>query len=329
MKLIVPMAGYGKRLRPHTFSRPKPLINVAGEPMLKFVLDSLKGVKIDEYVFIVGYLGEQIEAYIRGNYRIKASFVEQKDMIGQSHAVYLARAHLSGPAILLFADTLFETDLSVVNKTDADAIAFVKEVDDPRRFGVVEVDKSGKVTRFIEKPTGMDNKNVVIGLYYIRDSSQMLQAIEKQLADETRKLKGEFFIADAFQTMVEDGALFRTQPVTTWLDCGKPETVLETNRYLLDHGRDTSGQVSGVGVTVVPPVNVHPTARITNSVIGPYATIAAGCRIEQSIIRDSVIEAQADVVNSLLDQSLIGREAHIAGRFRALNVGDESSVALD
>jgi len=327
MKVIIPMAGFGKRLRPHTFSRPKPLINVAGEPMLKHVLDSLDGVKVDEYIFIVGYLGDQIEQYVRENYQVKATFVEQKEMIGQAHAIYLTREHLNGPVIVLFADTLFEADLGIINTTGADAVAFVRQVEDPRRFGVVELGPDGRVTRFIEKPSSMENRNVVIGLYYIRDSAHMLRAIEQQMARKTMT-KDEYFIADAFQIMVDEGAVFHTQPVTNWLDCGTPGTVLETNRYLLDHGHDNSAQIELSGVMIVPPVNIHPTAQIVNSVIGPHTTVAAGCHIEHSIIRDSIIDSGAEVVSSLLGQSLIGRDAIVAGRYRILNVGDESSVGF-
>jgi glucose-1-phosphate thymidylyltransferase len=325
MKVVIPMAGYGKRLRPHTYSRPKPLINVAGQPMLKHLLDPLGELEIEEYIFIVGYLGEQIEEYISANYGFKASFVIQEELIGQAHAVYLAREHLNGPAIVLFADTLFETDLSVINTTDADAVAFVKEVEDPRRFGVVEVDAGGHVTRFIEKPDSVENKQVVIGLYYIRDSQHMIRAIETQMARK-HMTKGEFFLADAFQIMIEEGAAFRTQNVEVWLDCGKPETVLGTNRYLLDNGFDNSHTVRVEGVTVIPPAHVDPDARLENAIIGPYATISAGCHVSSSIIRDSIIDRGARVSDALLMQSLVGRNAHVSGRYCVINVGDESSV---
>lgn len=327
MKAVIPMAGYGKRLRPHTFSRPKPLINVAGEPMLKHVLDSLGSLPIEEYIFIVGYLGEQIEEYVRANYKVKSTFVEQKEMIGQAHAIHLTKEHLTGPVIVLFADTLFDADLSAINITDADAMIFVHQVEDPRRFGVVVQDSEGKVTQFIEKPSSMENRNAVIGLYYIRDAARLLDAIEKQLARKVMT-KDEYFIADAFQIMIEDGAVFRTQSVKTWLDCGKPETVLETNRYLLDHGHDNSSKVKQDGFIVVPPVFIHPTAVITNSIIGPHTTVGAGCHISESLIRNSIVDAGADVKLSLLEQSLIGRDASVAGRVRVLNVGDESSIGF-
>ena len=323
MQIIIPMAGYGKRLRPHTFSRPKPLINVAGEPMLKFILDTLAQIKIDEYIFIVGHLGEQIEDYVRQTTDINAHFVTQDEMKGQSHAVYLARDYINGPSMILFADTLFETDLSVIEKTDADGIAFIKEVEDPRRFGVVERDATGRVTRFIEKPTSLDNKQVVIGFYYIRDTAAMLKAIEKQMANQ-QMTKGEYFLTDTFQLMVNDGAVFHTEAVDTWLDCGKPETVLETNRYLLEHGRDTSAAVTQKNVVVIPPVYVHPSATLEDVVIGPHATISADCTIRHSIIRDSVIDMGTEVCDSMLTGSLVGRAARVSGRWQTLNIGDES-----
>lgn len=325
MQIIIPMAGYGKRLRPQTFSRPKPLINVAGEPMLKFILDALAQVKIDEYIFVVGHLGDQIEEYIRKNTDINARFVTQDEMVGQSHAVYLARDYIDGPGMILFADTLFEADLSVIEKTDADGIAFIKDVKDPRRFGVVELDDTGRVSRFVEKPTSMDNKQAVIGFYYIRDTAAMLKAIEKQIAEQ-QMTKGEYFLTDTFQIMVDNGATFRTHGVDVWLDCGKPETVLETNRYLLEHGHDTSAALIQKNVAVIPPVYVHPSAKLENAVIGPHATISANCIISHSIITDSVIDVGAEVTNTLLNGSLVGRDAKVSGHFQTLNIDDESTI---
>jgi glucose-1-phosphate thymidylyltransferase len=325
MQIIIPMAGYGKRLRPHTFSRPKPMLNVAGEPILKHLLDSLEPLEISEFIFIVGHLGDQIEDYIRANYKLKSTFVMQTEMMGQSHAIWLARDTIQGPVVLVFADTLFETDLSVINTTDADAIVFVKEVDDPRRFGVVELGKGGRVTRFIEKPSSVENKQALVGLYYLRDSGAMLKAIETQITEKTMT-KNEFFIADAFQIMVDNGAVFRTQPVSTWLDCGKPETILDTNRYLLDHGHATSSDLSDSNVAVIAPVYIDPSARIANSVIGPHATISANCRISHSIVRNSIIDTGAEVRNMILERSLVGRDAHVVGHLQTLNIGDESTL---
>jgi glucose-1-phosphate thymidylyltransferase len=327
MKVIIPMAGHGKRLRPHTYSRPKPLLNVAGQPILKHLLDSLAGLEIEEYIFVVGHLGEQIEEYIAKNYAVKATFVVQEELIGQAHAIYLAREHLGGPVIVLFSDTLFEADLSVITTTDADAIAFVKEVEDPRRFGVVEIDDEGRVTRFIEKPDSLDNKQAVVGLYYLRDSEHMLRAIETQM-EQNQMTKGEFYLADTFQIMVDEGAIFRIQEVDVWLDCGKPETMLETNRFLLERKFDNSSEFTSESVAIIPPVYIDPSARVENAVIGPYAVISAGCHIRDSIIRDSIIDTGAEVVRSLLDRSLIGCNVRVSGQYGNMNIGDDTSVSF-
>jgi len=326
MKVVIPMAGYGKRLRPHTYSRPKPLINVAGQPLVKHVIDSLEGLDIDEYIFIVGYLGAQIEDYILANCDVKASFVTQHEMVGQAHAIYLARELLEGPTIVLFADTLFKADLNPIKDAgSADALVYVREVKDPRRFGVVELNGENRVTRFIEKPDSLNNRQAVIGLYYVREANSLLGAIETQM-ERKQMTKGEFFIADAFQIMIDEGAIFETQPVDVWLDCGKPETVLETNRYLLANGFDNSEEFKGNNVTIIPPVNIHPDAVFEHAIIGPHATVAADCHVSYSIVRDSIIDTGAVVQYALLDQSLIGRDARVVGQYSTLNVGDESSI---
>jgi len=324
MKVVIPMAGHGTRLRPHTYSRPKPLINVAGQPMLKYLLDSLQELNIDQYIFIVGYLGDQLKEYITSEYDFDSVFLRQEDLTGQSPAIYLARDYIQGPTIILFADTLFETDLGIIT-SDVDGVIFTKEVPDPKRFGVVKTNAEGHIVSFIEKPDTMENRNAVIGLYYVRKGEDLLRAIEQQVATETLT-KGEFYIADAFQIMINQGAKFRTQDVSTWLDTGKPETVLETNQYLLEHGRDNSDQVNFPGVSIIAPVNIHPDAKVRNSIIGPYTTIAAHCEVSDSIIRDSIVDVGAQVLNSILDKSLIGQNASVAGRYRTLNVGDQSSI---
>jgi glucose-1-phosphate thymidylyltransferase len=328
MKVVIPMAGYGTRMRPHTYSRPKPLISVAGYPMLRHLLDTLEGIAIDEYIFIVGYLGDQIEAWINENYDFKATFVVQDELIGQAHAIYLAREYLDGPCIILFSDTLFEAEVDAINQTEADGLVFVQEVEDPRRFGVVRLDDEGRVVQFVEKPDSMELRDAVIGLYYIRDSKALIRAIETQM-ERNEMTKGEFYLADAFQIMIDEGADFRVKEVDVWLDTGKPETVLETNRWLLDHGHDNTSQLALEGVTIVPPVYIHPEAAIRHAVIGPYASVGKGCRVENSIVTNSIIDDGAVVLNVMLEESLIGRDAHVEGRYVSLNVGDSSSVNFD
>lgn len=329
MKVIIPLAGFGTRLRPHTYTKPKPLINVAGKPVLGHLLDKISGLDIDEYIFIVGYLGDQVEDYVNREYKLNARFVEQKEMLGQAHAISLAQEYLDdGPVFILFVDTLFEADLSILGKGDEDAVIFVKEVEDPRPFGVVTLNVDDYITGFIEKSSQMDNRLAVVGLYYFKSGNQLISAIQ-ELMDRKIMTKNEYFLADAMDIMVKRGLKFRTAPVSVWLDAGKPETVLETNRYLLENGRDNSAEVTGqTNLIIVPPVNIHPSAQITNSIIGPHVTIAAKCVITSSILRDTIVDEGATCKNTLLEQSLIGRNAHVEDQYRSVNVGDSSAVGF-
>jgi glucose-1-phosphate thymidylyltransferase len=329
MKVVIPLAGFGTRLRPHTFTKPKPLINVAGKPVLGHVLDMFKDIPVDEFIFITGHLGDQIEQYVTNQYpHLQARYFEQKEMNGQSTAVYLAKDHLSGPMLIVFVDTIVETDLSMLKDEKADAVAWVKPVEDPRRFGVALVGPDGYVTKLIEKPSDVSNNLVVVGFYYLKDSQAFMRAIEEQIARDI-KTKNEYFLADALQLMLDKGMKMRVQPVEVWEDCGKPETVLHTNRYLLDHGHDNSAGVAAGDNIIIPPVNIDPTAKITNSVIGPYVTIAANCRVENSIVRDSIIDRGATIQTALLAQSLIGQDARLSGKYRTFNVGDSSEVGFE
>ncbi len=325
MNVIIPLAGFGTRLRPHTYTKPKPLINVAGKPVLGHLLDKLQGLEIDEMVFIVGYLGDQIETYVSANYNFRAKYVEQKELLGQAHAIYLAKDLVKGPTLILFVDTLFEANLSQLNHEQSDGVIYVKEVEDPRRFGVTLVDQAGHITRLIEKPESMQDNLAVIGLYYVKDIQHLMSAI-KSLMDRNIQTKGEFYLADALQLMIDDGAVLRPERVNIWLDCGTVDTVLETNRYLLKHNMDNSAEVASISSIIIPPVQIHPTARIKNSIIGPYVTIAAKCEIEGSIIRDSIVDEESYIKDSTLGQSLIGRKVDLIGRYRQLNLGDSSFV---
>ncbi|HRE46904.1 MAG TPA: sugar phosphate nucleotidyltransferase [Aggregatilineales bacterium] len=329
MKVIIPLAGFGTRLRPHTFTKPKPLINVAGKPVLGHLLDKIAGLPIDEYIFIVGYLGEQVEEYVTTKYKIPARFIEQRELLGQAHAIWLAREHLNNDSVfIIFVDTLFETNLSGLSQPDGDSLIFVKEVEDPRPFGVVTLNDQGYITQFVEKPESVENKLVVVGLYYFEQSNPLISAID-DLMTQKKMTKNEYFLADAMQLMIERGVRFKPRRVSEWLDCGRPDTVLATNRYLLKHENDNSEQIiDKEGVIIIPPVNISPTAKIKNSVIGPYVTIGANCVIDSCILRDTIIDDGARCENSLLEQSLIGRNAVVEGRFRTLNVGDSSAVGF-
>jgi glucose-1-phosphate thymidylyltransferase len=327
MNVIIPLAGFGTRLRPHTYTRPKPLINVAGKPVLGHILDKLKGLDVDEIVFIVGYLGDLVKDYVEANYEFKTHYVEQKELLGQAHAIYLARELVKGPSLILFVDTLFEANLDCLKQEASDGVIYVKEVEDPRRFGVTLVNDQGLITRLIEKPSSMDDNLAVIGLYYVKDIQRLMAAI-KMLMDKNIQTKGEFYLADALQLMIDDGAVLRPEPVSVWLDCGKPETVLETNRYLLKHNMDNSASVASISSIIIPPVHIDPTVKVKNSIIGPNVTIAANSEIEDSIIRNSIVDEESYIKDAMLEASLIGRKVDLLGRYRQLNLGDSAQISF-
>ena len=330
MKIVIPLAGFGKRLRPHTFTKPKPLINVAGKPVLGHVLDAFEKLdNVEEIIFIVGHLGEQIEEYVAKEYpHIRARYFKQEELSGQSTAIYLARGHLHGPMLMVFVDTIIKTDLSLLKDETADAVTWVKAVEDPRRFGVAEVGEDGWVKRLVEKPEDKANNLVVVGFYYFKQGQELMDCIREQLERDIRT-QNEYFLADAVNLMLERGTQMRVQMVDVWQDCGTTETVLDTNRYLLENGHDNSAEVQADGYVVLPPVNIHPSAVVKASVIGPHATLAANCRVENSIIRDSIVDEEAVVQDALLGESLIGRSARVGGRFRAFNVGEASEVGFE
>ena len=327
LKIVIPMAGFGTRLRPQTWSRPKQLLSIAGKTVIEHVLDQFNTLPAEvevEYIFIVGYLGEKIEAFMNARYpHLNVRYVVQSEMRGQSHAIYLAKDYLHGPMLMVFADTLIETDLSALGADEIGGIAWVKPVPDPRRFGVAEVGADGLVTRLIEKPAEMHNNLAVVGFYYFREAEALIEAIETQMA-RGQQLKGEFFLADAVNIMLEGGLRMRTQRVETWLDAGTPQAVLETNRYLLDHGAGNAADFSARGVAVIPPVYIHPEAEITAAVIGPHVSIGADCRIENAVIADSILEDGAQVANAVLAHSLVGQRATVRGKAAEINLGDDA-----
>jgi len=326
MKIVIPLAGFGTRMRPHTWTRPKPLVPVAGKAVLGHVLDMFQALPGDhEFIFIYGWLGGQIEKYVQANYpNLKARYIEQVNQNGQSSAIYLAKDYLEGPMLMVFVDTLIETDLTQLPNEPLEAVAWVKAVPDPRRFGVAEIGTDGRVKRLIEKPATMDNNLAVVGFYYFKEARQLITAIEEQMARNIQ-LKGEYFLADAVNLMLARGLTMRVEQVEVWEDCGTPDYILHTNRYLLGTGRDNTAQAQRPGVVLVPPVFIDSTAQVTNSVIGPNASIGVGATISNSIVRDSIISDDAQVSDALLDQSLVGARAAVRGHFTALNISDDST----
>lgn len=330
LKIVLPMAGLGTRLRPHTWSRPKQLLQVAGKPLLHHVLQSLHSLPPmlpREYIFITGHKGEQIRSFSAEAYpEMAVRYAEQHDLLGQSHALYQARQFIAGPVLLVFSDTLIETDLAFLAEPPAEALAWVRDVPDPRRFGVARLDAAGKVQEIIEKPSTLDYRMAVVGFYYFPDGEELVDAIEEQLVKDVRA-RGEFYLADAVNILLKRGLDMRTLPVRTWMDAGSVESLLETNAYLLENGQaNFHKRADGDGLSIIPPVFIDPAAQVEGSVIGPYVSIGAGARIENSILRNTIVEDHADIQGCELTDSLVGQRGLLRGVRGIISIGDDSRV---
>lgn len=323
------MAGFGSRMRPHTWNRPKPLLYLAGMTVLDHSLyqfKSLPNLNDAEYVFIVSpNQGEQIQEHMDTVHPDKkVHYLVQEHMQGQSQAISLGDKLLEGPILISFSDTLIETDLAFLTKETTDGVAWVKPMKDPRRFGVVEVDKDGLAKKLIEKPSDITNNLVVVGFYYFRDGKMLLSAIEEQIK-RGASLKGEYFLSDAINIMLERGAKIKVKQTEVWLDAGIPESLLETNRYLLDHGRCNCDPVAiKEGVTIIHPVSIPSGTILKAAVIGPHVTLGEGVDLENVVIRNSIIEAGTRIKDMVVESSLIGRNVILEGRPERLNIGDNS-----
>ena len=324
MKVIIPAAGIGTRLRPHTYSVPKVLLQVAGKPMLAHILDSVRRLRPEKVILIVGFLGDQIVQYVSKNYKFKCSFIEQKELKGLGYAINMAAPELEDdqPALIILGDTIFDADLLPVIKGKHDSLG-VKRVADPRRFGVAEK-RGGFVSRLIEKPKKPTSNLAVVGIYYIKSSGVLKASLDRVI---TRRMmtKGEYQLTDALQLMIDGGVKFRTFNVKGWYDCGKPEALLETNRQLLGKGK----QVRRLkGSRIIAPVFVAKSARVEGCVLGPNVSVGEKAHLRNSTIENSIIGRRALVENSTLTSSLVGNRARIERASGSVNVGDSSEIDL-
>jgi len=323
MKVVIPLAGKGTRLRPHTHSKPKPLMRLAGKTVLGPILDKLKTLPVEEVIFITGDMEDQIKEYVVRNFDFKTRYIKQDELKGDGHAVSLAEKYVDGDMLVIFVDTIFEADLNKIKDIDADGVIWVKATENPERFGVVLVENN-KITRFVEKPKEYVSNLAAVGMYYFKDASLLFDHLKGTLNEGRTSHGGEHRIADALSRMLEHGVNLTPLEVDVWADCGKPETLLSTNRYLLENGHHR--QIPVDNTVIIPPVHIEDGAHIKNSIIGPYVSIGKNCHIENSIIKDSIVDENATIKSAALVKSLVGDSASIHDIFRRLNIGDSSEI---
>jgi glucose-1-phosphate thymidylyltransferase len=326
----MPVAGKGTRLRPHTHLTPKPLLRVGDKPVLSYILDDLRELGVNEAVLITGHLKEKVEAFMTAEYPdFNAVYTEQVEQLGTADAIGLAEPFVQEEMLIIFVDTLFDADLTLVKRLpdDVAGVIWAKEVEDYQRFGVIVTDEDGFMKQIIEKPSTPVSKLANIGLYYIRDWKLLFEGIH-HVMNSPPGGAGEYYLTDAFQYMVDHGAKLKVEPVHGWYDAGKPDTLLETNLHVLSTSRGRSPESLGSGVTVHEPVHVAEGVTLENSEIGPNVTLGAGTTVRGSTLRDSIVGANASIVDSQLNDSLIGSDVKVQGVRGQVDLGDHSVVVV-
>ncbi len=321
MKAVIPVAGIGTRLRPQTITIPKALLNVAGKPILGHILDGLIDMGVTELIPIIGYKGELVRDYITCNYNMPTHFVVQDEQKGIAHAVSLTRPHADkSELIIILGDTIIKTDFARIPQV-GDYVLGVHEVEDARRFGICEVE-GDIITNVVEKPEKPTSNLAVVGLYYLHDSTPLFEACA-ELIDKDIMTRGEYQITDALQLMIRGGIEFHPYEIEGWFDCGKMETLLETNRVLLE---DMDGAYTREGSIIIPPCYIDRESEITRSIIGPYVSVARGCRINDSIIRNSILNESSLLRDIMLEGSVVGAFAEVTGGRSSYNISDYSQI---
>ena len=325
MKAIIPVAGSGTRLKPHTLTKPKVLMNVAGKPMIHYIIEQLiKEKLVNEIIMITGVMGDMIEDYLKENFKFRFKFIEQKKQLGLGHAVNCANTEFkeNEDVLLILGDTLFDLKLNELCNSKYSVIG-VKKVDDPKRFGVVEINRQGFISRFVEKPASAEvspSNEAIVGIYYLKNSNALFGSLDDIIARGV-KTKNEFQLTDALSDMLSKEERLITYEVEHWLDCGKKETILDTNEYFLNK---FNKKYNYKGCLLKHPLYIGENVVIENSIIGENVTIADNCTIINSIIKRAIIEEHSSIENVIIDDSLIGEHTRIRKRAEALNLGDYS-----
>ena len=332
MKAIIPVAGAGTKLRPLTYTQPKALIPLAGKTILSVIIDQLLAVGVTEFVFVIGYLGEKIQRYISKTYpNLSYTFITQSDRRGTGHAIWLTKESTQNDEeiLIVLGDTICDYNLKEVLQSETSMIG-VRKVDDPRSFGVAELNENDQVVRMVEKPLIPKSNMAMVGIYYIKDATLMYQILDQQLENHAQE-EGEYHLTNALQLMIEQGSYMKAFRVNNWFDCGKKETLLATNAILLK--QMSSGDVSQhntqyTNSVIIPPVSIAEGCHIVDSIIGPNVSIGEQTKVQSAIIKDSIIGSYAELDEVVLHSSIIGSDAFVRGLSQSLNIGDNTEIDL-
>lgn len=329
MKAIIPVAGAGTKLRPHTYTQPKALIPLAGKTILSIIVDQLHEAGIKDFIFIIGYLGDKIQDYVKKNYPdLNCDFVQQNERYGVGHAINLTKELVGNEEVLIvLGDTIADYDVKEIINSPYSMLG-VKKVDDPRNFGVAEIEEDGFISRVVEKPSIPKSNMALVGVYKIKETDFMFSCLEKLIVHNDKGYD-EFSLTDALECMMQRGARFKSFKVPNWFDCGKKESLIESNATLLKKfGGNINGSHKFENTIFIPPVSIGEGCDIRNSVIGPHVTIGEHTRISHAIVKDSIIGSYSNLVEIVLSRSLIGNDTEVRGVNRSLNIGDNTAIDL-
>jgi glucose-1-phosphate thymidylyltransferase len=326
MKVLIPVAGAGTTLRPHTHTQPKPLIPVAGKPILGHIVDYLVRAGMDDFVFVVGYMGDKIRNFIQDNYsdRFRFSFVNQEPRLGIGHAIWLCREVLEDkPVLIAFGDTIIDVDINRV-LASPESVVCVQEVEDPRLFGVALLNDEGYLRSVSEKPSIPKSNLAMVGMYKLQETPRLISALDN-LINSQQKTHGEFQLTDALMQLIKEGVKIRTLKVNNWFDCGKRESLIEINRILLDR-METDSLPEFPNTVLVPPVYLSRGCKIQDSVIGPNVAVGEYAQIKDSIIQNSILGDYSRLESIVLKSSILGNDSILVGRSHSVNIGDNTEI---
>ena len=331
MKAIIPVAGAGRRLRPFTYTQPKPLIPVAGKPILSYIIDQLKDLGVDEFVFVIGYLGEKVRGYVDEAYpNLKKTYILQEERRGSGHAIWLAKKAIgrTKEVVIVFGDTMLEGKLDHIVSCKKTCVAY-KPVDDPRRFGVIETNEEGHIVRMVEKPRMPKSNKALVGFYKISDYTQLHESLEQVLAEAEKEGGGAVTITDGLMAMLDAGHPMHAEHVDRWFDCGDAEVLLKTNKILLEkRGYGESASPAFDGTILIHPVSIGKGCTITNAIIGPHVSIGDYAVIDRSIVRDCIVGRNTKITDVTLHHSVIGNDTALNGKPSTINIGDNTELSL-